>query len=596
MPNNDLVLKSINELLGLTFYIPSYQRGYRWTKDHATDLLDDIYEFAFKDGKFKDRFYCLQPIVVKEKKEEWEVIDGQQRLTTILIILNFFNETHFKIGKKVFDIEFATRIGSREFLKNINLSKKDENVDYFHICQVKEEVIKWFGEKEKYNAAIAGDFYSVLINRTKIIWYQVNDESESSNAIEIFTRINMGKIPLTNAELIKALFLRERNFLHQNNKDEVRLKQLQIASEWDYIEYELQKDSFWYFIHDDPDSYPTRIEFIFDLIHEKMRQKKGDVDYYYTFHEFNKQFETDMNIDKSWLHIKKYFLIFEGWYNDRELYHLIGFLLAINSKINILDLIKESEKRTKTDFKNFLRETIKSEFIDKKGEAINIDELNYENDSTMIRTVLLLFNIETILSNKESNMRFPFDRFKKEHWDIEHIRAVRDRKPENVDRKRWLKAVLQYFTGFCETDQLPEDLNGLQPNQLIVDLKELINNETISDPGFDAFYDRLLEHFRENDVPEYINSIQNLTLLDSGTNRSYKNSVFPVKRKIIFTNDKNGTFIPICTKNVFLKYYSNKINDMMYWKEEDGKDYLKAIQITLDFYLPKNNGVMRNDQ
>ena len=68
------------------FYIPSYQRGYRWDKDQITDLLEDIYDFIYITKGDK---YCLQPIVVKKMKDQrYEVLDGQQRLTTIFILLN----------------------------------------------------------------------------------------------------------------------------------------------------------------------------------------------------------------------------------------------------------------------------------------------------------------------------------------------------------------------------------------------------------------------------------------------------------------------------------------------------------------------------
>ena len=95
MSENKLVLKSINDLLGSKFYIPSYQRGYRWKNQQVKDLLKDLWEFKsnppkHEDGKEKP-FYCLQPVVIKPtENDNWEVIDGQQRLTTILIILNYF--------------------------------------------------------------------------------------------------------------------------------------------------------------------------------------------------------------------------------------------------------------------------------------------------------------------------------------------------------------------------------------------------------------------------------------------------------------------------------------------------------------------------
>lgn len=104
MPN-DITLKSVRNLLGMKFFIPSYQRGYRWTEQQVKDLLNDIKEFI---DNGTNNIYCIQPLVVKERDQDilskikkansidevkqfllgsWEVIDGQQRLTTIKIIL-----------------------------------------------------------------------------------------------------------------------------------------------------------------------------------------------------------------------------------------------------------------------------------------------------------------------------------------------------------------------------------------------------------------------------------------------------------------------------------------------------------------------------
>jgi len=76
-------------------------------------------------------------------------------------------------------------------------------------------------------------------------------------------------------------------------------------------------------------------------------------------------------------------------------------------------------------------------------------------------------------------------------------------------------------------------------------------------------------------------------LLDVGTNRSYKNAVFPVKRKMIIEKEKMGTFVPICTKNVFMKYYCSKVEQMTFWGEEDKNAYFNDIKSVLKGFLPK---------
>ncbi len=89
-PPARLRLRSIGDLLGERFLIPRYQRGYRWTARQVKALLEDIAAFqraTRERGATAGVFYCLQPVVVRWRGGEWEVIDGQQRLTTILLIL-----------------------------------------------------------------------------------------------------------------------------------------------------------------------------------------------------------------------------------------------------------------------------------------------------------------------------------------------------------------------------------------------------------------------------------------------------------------------------------------------------------------------------
>src|SRR5579862_7460608 len=87
MNDATICLKPINDLLKESFFVPSYQRGYRWTERQVMDLLDDVWEFQSKSQEQdKASFYCLQPVVVKMRDSgDWELIDGQQRLTTILL-------------------------------------------------------------------------------------------------------------------------------------------------------------------------------------------------------------------------------------------------------------------------------------------------------------------------------------------------------------------------------------------------------------------------------------------------------------------------------------------------------------------------------
>ena len=591
----NLELKPVNDLLGKRFFIPSYQRGYRWKELQVQQLLDDIWEFRSNaENQTKVAFYCLQPIVVskhinEETQElEWEVIDGQQRLTTLFIILDYLKEGLVFLVKEKYIIHYQTRKNSGAFLNNINVAQNEENIDYFHFCEVHTAVKKWFADKD---GTAKTNFLTTLLNdnetgkNVKVIWYDVSEENISNKyAIDIFTRLNIGKIPLTNAELIKALFLKKDNF----NEHEASLEQIQIASEWDAIEKQLQNDDFWYFIYTPKKDvhYENRIEYIFDL----MKQKPIDAELHYTFYEFQKDFTTVLSIDKKpdvrkiWLEIKRYFLTFEEWFNNRELFHLIGYLVTFDTSIRSLKNF--SETKTKLQFKKKLHDLVKSVAIPKpkiEDEVFELENLSY-GDSP-IKKILLLFNIQTILTTNDTDIKFPFHRFKTENWDIEHIRSQTDKNIAPNERKEWMEDIYEYLTG--ETWQAETKNNSLHTThqEIIGQLTMLLSSATVTEGEFFKLYDSVKTAFREKNEPVDKDSINNLALLDAKTNRSYGNAMFPIKRNTIIKNDMTGVFVPICTKNVFLKSYSTNLSEIMYWSDDDAKDYLKAMKSVLSKYL-----------
>jgi len=407
-----LTEKTIGEILENKFFIPSYQRGYRWTERQVEDLLNDVWDFITKTGKKDNEWYCLQPVVVKKTNNHYEVLDGQQRLTTIFLILKHL-ERFIESEKKSFEIEYETRntesSNSKLFLQSIDLkSEKEskENIDYFHIFQAYQKIKEWFQTKanQGYNS-ISSKFVTPFLESTKVIWYEVSSEKD---AIEIFTRINMGKIPLTNAELIKALFLNSSNF-PDSDTEEIRLRQLEIASEWDRMEYSLQNDEFWYFINNSDNELPTRIEFLFNIMKNIDGVKNGN-DQYSTFRFFSEKFKSKSKdeIDTNWKEIKRIFQTIEEWFTDRELYHKIGFLISANS--DITELLKEVKNKQKQEFRKLL--DIK---IAEKVKCENLEELEYGKHSDLIRKILLLHNIQTMLNNKNETIRFPFERYKKKN-------------------------------------------------------------------------------------------------------------------------------------------------------------------------------------
>lgn len=560
--NSILTLKTINELRDFSFFIPKYQRGYRWSPNEIKDLLNDIYEFKPREIEGTDRktWYCLQPIVIKNVTgQTYEVIDGQQRLTSIYLILYFLNQYLSEdFREKLFELDYETRKNSKEFLINLSSADPenyDQNIDFFYISNAYQTIKEWF--RTQPSSFNRNEFESNFKFNTKVIWF----ESYESNSVEIFTRINIGKIPLTNSELIKALFLNSSNFNYSSEK--LKLRQLEIASEWDMIEQSLQRDKFWYFLTGNRKSV-NRIEFIFDI----MNTLQDKDDKYSTFRFFNERFKekNKENIERNWSEIKKRFQRFNEWYDERELYHKIGYLISINY-IEIKELYDNSSEMTKTDFKIYLDSLIK-----KSMENINLDELQYY-DRDSVRKTLLLYNIITMIKSDKDNSYFPFDLYKNEKWDIEHITSIKNNMPDK-NRKEWLDDAKLFIDPTIDRE-----------NVLIDQINNFKEQDLNDDEKFKSLYENIINHFNFNIKDEDLNDISNLTLLDSETNRSYKNAVFPIKRKTIIDRDKNGVFIPLCTKNVFLKYFSEYPPKISFWTQEDRENYDKDLETVLHDYL-----------
>ena len=392
--------KSILEIEG-KFFVPDYQRGYRWGEDVVKQLLDDIK----KNGEINNQIYYLQPIVVKARKEgDYELIDGQQRLTTLYLILKYLSKylPDIKIG---YEIHYETRESTHDYLQNIDPEKSEENIDFFFVNQAYDTIKNWFNEDTKK----CEDFLEQIKKYVKIIWYEPEEEISGE---ELFTRLNIGRIPLTNSELIRALFLSRNNGVTHE-------KQLEISTEWDKIEKELRSSAFWAFLTNE-NEYTNRIELLFNMMANRSNKK----DQYATFFFFNEKINENKDKISVWNEIIAYYEKLKELYEDRELFHKVGYLVALRlnstSEQNILyNLLKETEEKKKSELKSYIDEKIKESL-----KSIELEKL-YHEDPKDIHKILLLFNIISMMEIEDESVRFPFDKYKENgtQWSLEHIHA-----------------------------------------------------------------------------------------------------------------------------------------------------------------------------
>src|SRR5665647_2344600 len=145
----------VGEIAG-RFFVPGYQRGYRWGADEVNHLLVDIYEN-------QGRRYHLQPVVVKPRPDaRWELIDGQQRLTTLYLILQYIQREVLPSAELKYSLEYETRPDSPAYLKNPVEELHKENIDYFHIYKAQQCIQAWFDGHGPNKVQAALDFYTAL--------------------------------------------------------------------------------------------------------------------------------------------------------------------------------------------------------------------------------------------------------------------------------------------------------------------------------------------------------------------------------------------------------------------------------------------------
>lgn len=576
--SSPLTLKPICELVGgLPFLVEKYQRGYKWTPIQVEKLLTDIDEFV---PETHGSFYCLQPLVVcyREDIRCWELIDGQQRLTTIYLILSYLKLT-------AFELQYRTRDGCSAFLASLpgrkiaaNCSWNDfvqsqgsavDNVDNFHFFQAWQTINLWFiNYPGKWQS-----WADKLLEQTKVIWYSIYSQDGNESA-QIFMRINSGKIALTNAELVKALFLKQSNF----GDDDIPREE--IAREWDRFELELQNDAFWYFLTGSRiEAKSNRIELLFDIRARRPTTKTDDP--LYTFNHFDGL----PNLEGEWGEIKKVFFCLKDWFDDNETYHLIGFLVAAKIK-SVGELLKDGKTYAKREFAQLLVEYIRMAFA-----KVDLDDLRYPDNNKSIQQVLLLFNIQKCLVGGQSATRFPFDRYITENWSLEHIHAQHSQKLDDKDAANALRGTLKPLldkaqqevfddaTAKGKLNTLSELLEALcaEPNKGSTNAKKLI-----ADLRSESF-----SYFGGGMTDMEVDSIDNLALLDRDTNSALNNAIFPEKRKMIRDFDIKGRFIPAGTKDVFMKYNTLDVTQMSVWSKDDRAAYLNALKETLSPYLPE---------
>ncbi len=197
------------------------------------------------------------------------------------------------------------------------------------------------------------------------------------------------------------------------------------------------------------------------------------------------------------------------------------------------------------------------------------EEIKYRKAQGRESKILLLHNVVTMLNQKNETARFPFSYYiKLGKYDIEHIHPQNPIIPDSAEkRKDWLSDKKIQILDTCLLDQ--------------INIFKKLDDES----EFQKIFDAVETYFADGIDDISVDDLSNLCLLDAHTNRSYHNDFFPDKRIKIIREDQEGTFIPVSTKRVFQKYYTEKPSNMTFWNITDREAYLNDIKTVLKIYL-----------
>lgn len=602
--NNDFI--PVSAIYGDYFMTPSYQRGYRWTRPQIEDLLNDFKDFAKTKGS--DDYYCLQPLVVARDKDEYRVIDGQQRLTTIWMLLLSIGienpsdgrkmdntcdeiEKPFRLRyertsvlKEIADLDFndfSPFTGNLLIKSNINKSAYKEwnnylssqwnvfktnakiiNVESFHLFSGWLFINNWIKDNKK-------SINLELFESIRLIWHEVGLGKEEEEA---FLNLNGGKIPLTNAELIKALFLNK----YKESGGFNQLQQDIIAEEYDAIEQELRRDDFWYFLNGRGPKPTSCISFIFNLMQKLNDEQSYEGQEFRNYFYFRDKIDSFHSATQEWEKVRDCFHTLQGWYNTPEIYNLVGYLRA---KDRSIEAIYRTYKKCKTvdQFKRYLKfrclETIgwyDKKLSDERNENFQSylrNNFRFDKNKDRAWNLLLLINIITLnmqkaegKDHKRDITRFSFSDFHHCEWNIEHI------SPQNAKVVDGLE-----IPGVDDLPAVGEKLNAIQDEKL----KRKI------DPFIAVLEDTIME-------------ISNLTFLSDHINKSIGNKPYHEKRECVIRKQSQGFYLPPSSLMIFTKGYNSIAAQIQtkdegktgFWSDVDREAYLVKIEeILTDSYL-----------
>ena len=573
----DKLLYSSKELFdsylhGKKYSIPPYQRGYKWDTKDIERLLKDINEFSPNEDL--DLFYCLQNITLVEYKDSFSVVDGQQRLTTLTVILSYLDEYGLINEKIQYNVRHETEEFLKEYifkpseLKNIhnweqlleitcNEGKDYDYQDIFYLFNAYKTVQTWF-EVNPDSVSVMKD---KILNHVKLIVNLPKNIEEQ----ELFENLNGKRVPLDGADLIRALIITRVAKKNVGDLDDSIKQNVLINERRVRIGLALDRINLWW-ADENKKNYFHQFTKEFKASDENsisFNDVTYPINYLYKLYVLaygegvlNMEFFEKKVIEEGFLEeLQLLQRTMENWYNDKELYHLILFTSIYAREkteeqqpaLSFKELLRQWKKLYRKGFIRFLKKRIagtevfndlinQSERCKEENEKTAFSENWYDNKLVMVSTLL---DIISILSSNSAYL--PARHFKVYKEDLEHIfpqTPVGDRVKDKVKQTQILKEYLEIINQLLSEEEKIYigdcDINWDDQNRKD-GIKASINDKI------------------KKVIP--INSLGNMCVLHESVNRGYGNDFFLEKRIDIMRKSQEGFFIRPHVYDAFNKIF-----------------------------------------
>lgn len=605
------------------FNIPEYQRGYKWTANNVKQLLDDLLNFGHH-RQTAEEFYCLQNITIAKEilngKTCMNVIDGQQRLTTLFIIISYIqrNLAHKIIPPDADILRYSVRSSTDVFLKEKVQTGTlwDEEIipeealskDQYYIMEVARAVADWY-QKEKLAAEVVLDDLKLIVN--------VVDNGEEET---VFASLNGGKVDLDGADLVRAILITRaarqkypyvvsENNIKQIANDDIDMDiHIRVSSQGKINEYrvklgvEFDRMSLWWSNKDVIDYFeqllPNRIS-----QNKMFRYRDYPIDLlYYAFYEAYKSqlpllgkdldlrhFENGIDINRQsgddhlefYNELQELHLTLMDWYDDAETHNLIGYLMYnFKSDTICFELIYDIWKKSKgkSDFKETIKRIVRYQLACLYGDI--------EDEKDILQKIIEGKIVEEVEKNL---LRLKTDILNTSTYNwynsslTSKILPLLDILPRTIKKRgKEILAFRHLPQRYLKHNTSEEDKEHVRSQTRPIDESNMTEEDKTT------LLNTLLKENREG-----LNSIGNIVLLHGSINKSYGNDKLILKMVRIYSEhmmDDVNVFIRPHTLDVFMSKMKNiDINGInpheVFWSEEDVKRTVGDIDSRLTSYF-----------